>query len=116
MIFLVLVYIFVGVPFLITLTVFTGRFSTRRRERRRFLREQEEAIARFERERETEKAGGEPEKVAVEMHDALDLLAGRFVPVGLKVAPRKQEWVRMKGGLHHHDGGTTTGEVSPQID
>lgn len=115
-IFLALLYVFVGVPFLITLAVFSGRYSSRWRERRHFMRAQKEAIARYEAQQKEQGSGGPEDPLTVEVHDALDLLAGRLVPTGLKVAPRKQEWVRMQGGLHLHEGGPPRRDPPPQID
>ncbi len=117
-VFLTLLFIFVGVPFTITVIVFTYRSVNRLQERRRFEREQEEAMARFEAERAKQDRDREEEtgRPALEAHDALDLLAGRVVPAGpARRAPRRSPDVRIRSGVHFH-GGESRKPPRPQID
>jgi hypothetical protein len=105
MVFLVLVYIFVGVPFLFTVAVFSKRAGDRWYERRRFQQEQEEAMRRYEEERARRHAASDTATTSVPVHDALDLLSGRVAPAsGMARAPRKHTSVSVRSGLSLHGG------------
>lgn len=106
LVFLVLMYVLVGVPFVITVGVFSHRGVQRWRERKRFEREQHEALERYEQmRRERDQAMEGPDGSTVQAHDALDLLTGKVVPVGPpRRAPRSHTSRRVPGGVRFYDG------------